>query len=340
MLAISSLYFVITGIQFWISDYMRTVLRKEKETVFMAFGLISITGPTLGVVIGGTILDRLGGYTGKEALDFCLVFGSLASLVALPVPFLNNFMAICVLLWFLLFFGGGLMPAVIGTEFSYLIKFNFLGIMLSSIPKKMRAMGYSTAQIVQNFLGYVPAPVVYGFMVEVTGGEESRFGMILLMLWSTFGVFALFAAKNARIQKHLYYMKQQYIDIGEEEVERPDLFQPKPNIALELPEIRYDMDNDQSGSPNDGSRRFRHSRTRTFGEAPPEFSRRKSTIVGPKAGKIEGELKALGQATVDYGALRKSKTGKFLSKENLGNLNMMFGKGIDNSRKEIKEEMQ
>ena len=114
MLAISSLYFVITGIQFWISDYLRTVLGQEKDKVFMSFALISITGPTSGVVIGGTVLDRLGGYTGKDALDFCLVCGTLASLAALPVPFLNHFMTICVLLWLVMFFGGALMPAVIG----------------------------------------------------------------------------------------------------------------------------------------------------------------------------------------------------------------------------------
>ncbi len=117
MLAISSLYFVITGIQFWISDYLRTVLGQEKDKVFMSFALISITGPTSGVVIGGTILDRLGGYTGKSALDFCLVCGTLASLSALPVPFLNHFMTICVLLWLVMFFGGALMPAVIGMFF-------------------------------------------------------------------------------------------------------------------------------------------------------------------------------------------------------------------------------
>ena len=116
MFAISSLYFVITGIQFWISDYLRTVLGQEKEKVFMSFALISITGPTSGVVIGGTILDRIGGYTGKGALDFCLFFGALACLSALPVPFLNNFMVICWLLWLVMFFGGALMPAVIGIK--------------------------------------------------------------------------------------------------------------------------------------------------------------------------------------------------------------------------------
>lgn len=329
MFAISSLYFVITGIQFWISDYLRTVLGQEKEKVFMSFALISITGPTSGVVIGGTILDRLGGYTGKRALDFCLIFGTFACLSALPVPFLNNFMFICVLLWLVMFFGGAIMPAVIG-------------IMISSIPKKMRALGYSAAQIVQNFLGYVPAPVVYGFVVERTGGEDSRYGMILLMLWSSWGVFCLFAAKNARIKKHEDYMKLQFVEGADEELNKPDLFEPKPKI-IELKELPDTYDEDDHYIDMDSAhftRKGKHQRTRTFGEASPsEAVSRFSRGPGQKQGKIEKELEALNQATVDYRNLRTQR-GSILSKQNVGNFAMFVGRTtMDNQGNDIKDEM-
>ena len=71
MLSISSIYFVVTGIQFWISDYMIEVIGAQKEKVFSMFALVSITAPTLGVILGGKISESLGGYTGKHALDFC-----------------------------------------------------------------------------------------------------------------------------------------------------------------------------------------------------------------------------------------------------------------------------
>jgi len=326
MLAISSLYFVITGIQFWISDYLRNVLGEEKEKVFMSFALISITGPTSGVVIGGTILDRLGGYTGKGALDFCLICGTFASLSAIPVPFLNHFMSICVLLWLVMFFGGALMPAVIG-------------IMLSSIPKNMRAMGYSAAQIVQNFLGYVPAPVVYGFVVEMTGGENSRYGMILLMSWSSLGVFCLFAAKNARIKKHEDYMHKQHLEFGEEDLNKPDLFEPKPKV-LEMQALDLEgADDDYMDMDAMTTRKIRHQRTRTFGELAPDATTRHKSIIAGKSGKIEKELEALNSATVDYRTLRGQRSS-FLSSENLGNFNMMFGRAtVDKQLKEIEDEM-
>ena len=52
MLAISSLYFVVTGIQFWGTDYFRNVMHQEKDIVFLTYSAVSISGPTLGVLFG------------------------------------------------------------------------------------------------------------------------------------------------------------------------------------------------------------------------------------------------------------------------------------------------
>jgi hypothetical protein len=75
--------------------------------------------------------------------------GIFASLCAIPIPFSNSFQIVVILLWFLLFFGGGLMPAV-------------MGLMISSVPKKLRAFANSTASLFHNLLGYLPAPFIYG----------------------------------------------------------------------------------------------------------------------------------------------------------------------------------
>ena len=183
MLSSSSLFFVVTGIQFWISDYMRIILKQDQQTVFLCYSISSLTAPVIGVLLGGTVLDRYGGYAGPQALNICLTFGTLASLAGIPIPFFNNFQVVVALLWFLLLFGGALMPAV-------------TGIMISSIPKYLRSFGNSNAQLIQNLLGYFPSPFVYGLLCNVTGGEESRAGMILLMWWSVWGVIGLSIAKK------------------------------------------------------------------------------------------------------------------------------------------------
>jgi MFS transporter, Spinster family, sphingosine-1-phosphate transporter len=61
-LATSCLYFVITGIQFWITDYMITILHYNPDTVFITFTTACISGPTIGVFVGGVVTHKLGGY--------------------------------------------------------------------------------------------------------------------------------------------------------------------------------------------------------------------------------------------------------------------------------------
>jgi hypothetical protein len=49
---ISLLYFVVTGVQFWASDYLIKVIKADRKLVFISFSAVSITGPTLGVIFG------------------------------------------------------------------------------------------------------------------------------------------------------------------------------------------------------------------------------------------------------------------------------------------------
>ena len=66
-LALCFLYFVVTGIQFWITDYLHEVVGEPKEKVLTAFAITSCTGPALGVVFGGWLVDRMGGYKDESA---------------------------------------------------------------------------------------------------------------------------------------------------------------------------------------------------------------------------------------------------------------------------------
>ena len=70
-LALCFLYFVVTGIQFWITDYLHEVVGEPKEKVLTAFAITSCTGPALGVVFGGWLVDRMGGYKDESGEAVC-----------------------------------------------------------------------------------------------------------------------------------------------------------------------------------------------------------------------------------------------------------------------------
>ena len=93
---------------------MVTELKVPEKTVNITFAIVSITGPVLGVVVGGNVTTYLGGYNSKSALILSLAVSMMCLGSAAPIPFLNNFEAFVGLLWLLLFFGGSILPCLTG----------------------------------------------------------------------------------------------------------------------------------------------------------------------------------------------------------------------------------
>lgn len=92
-----------------------------------------------------------GGYESEVAIKLCLFNCGMACLVGAPIPFLNIFWLVCVLIWALLFFGGALVPPL-------------TGIMLSSVPNHMRPFANSNTTLLYNLIGFLPAPSIYGYL--------------------------------------------------------------------------------------------------------------------------------------------------------------------------------
>jgi MFS family permease len=124
-LGLCSMFFIVTGVQFWITSYLIDILGNNPVHVVIIFSTISITAPLAGVIVGGTFADRYGGYKGKntlKAIKLCCAFGVIAFVFAFPLGFLTSLIYITVLLWTFLFFGAAIVP--VGT-----------GIMVSSVRK-------------------------------------------------------------------------------------------------------------------------------------------------------------------------------------------------------------
>lgn len=186
MLAISVLFFIISGIQYWASDYLQEVLGIEKDLVHIYFSITCITAPVIGALLSGVVMNRLGGYRSSKALPLCLVTGILAMVVSLPIPFSNNYKVSIGLMWLLLFFGAFILPTL-------------TGVMLSKVRPEDRPVANSLANLSYNLFGYFPAPVLYGLVCSATGGRRSRWGMALLMFMTIVSfLFILLAYATSR----------------------------------------------------------------------------------------------------------------------------------------------
>ncbi len=264
VLCMSALYFVVTGVQFWGTAYMMVALgapqvitaaatKKCCFAVFLftisishhfsyflqyeanlLFVATSATAPILGVLFGGWLIDRLGGYRGTvqcaNALQVCFYLGLFAAGFGFAAAFARNARTLAFFLWFTLFFGGSICPAATGNAIPknydfYLCNatFKFLGhghgalfvfncvcfltgIMIASVPRDMRPQGASASLMAFNFFGYMLAPIISGYVMEAVRSASCdeicsmKIGFRVVLFWSVWAVFflaiALYKALN------------------------------------------------------------------------------------------------------------------------------------------------
>ena len=191
-LGMCGIYFIVTGIQFWMTKYLIEILDLEPLLVNIIFSGISITAPLSGVLVGGTISDKYGGYKGKnviKAIKMCIAFGLVSFVFAFPMGFLFQFIYLSVLLWTFLFFGAAIIP--IGT-----------GIMISAVPKDCQATSSSISQLIFNLFGYFFSPMLTGYIMDIFVDKRQGFiwGMRVVFWWVIlcliFFIISYFVAQN------------------------------------------------------------------------------------------------------------------------------------------------
>ena len=164
-LGLCSIYFIVTGIQFWMTKYLIEILEAEPLLVNIIFSIISITAPLFGVLVGGAFSDKYGGYKGEnviKAIKICIAFGLISFVFAFPMGFLFQLIYLSILLWTFLFFGAAIIP--IGT-----------GIMISSVQKDCQATSSSISQLIFNLFGYFFSPMLTGYIMDEFNDKRQGF---------------------------------------------------------------------------------------------------------------------------------------------------------------------
>jgi len=207
--ALAGLYWVVTGIQFWITKYMIQVLDTDEQQAAYGFAFTSLTGPTAGVFFGGYVIDKLGGYKDESGeatvttLRVCCLFSVGATVFAIPSALTMNFWVLMCSVWVVLFFGGALLPAV-------------TGVCVSSVPPDIRSFSSSVSMFIYNLLGYAAAPLAVGLISSSIGGKDGlRFGFQINQVFAGVAVImvlgAYFAAKGELI-KHKQMLDDEEFD--------------------------------------------------------------------------------------------------------------------------------
>lgn len=155
-LALCMFYFVVTGIQYWITVYLIEVLGSDPIKVLISFSATCISAPLVGVAVGSYIADHLGGYKGRNlinAIKFCALCSLLACIFAIPIGYVGSLLYVVPLLWILLFFGGAMSPTA-------------TGINVNAVGREYQSASSSFSQLIFNLGGYFMAPVLSAFIMD------------------------------------------------------------------------------------------------------------------------------------------------------------------------------
>lgn len=165
MFSLCGVYFVVTAVQYWISQYFIVNFHRTGAEVTTVFIMVAGSAPILGVLSGSAIVDHVGGYETASQMArtsaLTVVWGLFAVLAGIvsacvqPGPGSNTggFYSLVASVWFLLFFGGSALPATTGLS-------------MAAVPKGLRNVASSWSMLLYNILGFASGSYVPGFLAE------------------------------------------------------------------------------------------------------------------------------------------------------------------------------
>lgn len=225
VMGLTTIYFVVTGVQYWSTIFMIKSLHASKYLVNALFVFVAGTGPIFGVFFGGWLIDRCGGYIGVEqrakALGICMVLGLTAFGIGAGATYFQDVYITAGFLWMLLFFGGSILPAC-------------TGIFISVVPAAHRALASSFSVMVFNLFGYSLSPYLTGIIMDWVISKEGekgsyfetcdeacvyRIGFRFCLCWSVWSVICIgsawrLAARQAREARQMieFYTSKEVLE--------------------------------------------------------------------------------------------------------------------------------
>ena len=146
-------FFGMSVVQYWGENYMEKVLKMDTTPRFIAFGSLCLLGPILGMVFGGYICSRLGGYDKRSSMIFIIILSLSSSIISCIIAHTNTvfFIITC---WSYLF----LICASIPPE---------SGIIISSLSSRLSGDGFALSNSILNLFGSFPASSVFSILSDL-----------------------------------------------------------------------------------------------------------------------------------------------------------------------------
>ena len=189
-ITLTSMFMIVSAIQFWISDYMENGLLIENEKVRLyGFAAVVVTSPPAGIILGGILSGKVGGYDTEKAIYIPLITSFFVSVLANITPLFTKLYFFLPCFWTYLFLGSVLLPVA-------------RGIVLVSVDKKYNGPANAVSTLLYSVLGRLPGPNLYAFYKSRFSDKHSRIPFWLLLNMAVPGFLATLVC--VKFQKEKY----------------------------------------------------------------------------------------------------------------------------------------
>ena len=154
-------FFGIGVVQYFGDKYMKLVLDIDDSVRFIFFGSLCLLGPTLGMVLGGVVCSKLGGYVKRNSMTFVIISMAVASIISMTIA-CHQIIAIFVIssLTYLFAIGAVIPP--------------LSGIIISCLDNNLRGDGFSICNFLNNLLGNFLSSYVYSLLVDAFDSSNNQ----------------------------------------------------------------------------------------------------------------------------------------------------------------------
>ena len=186
-------FFGMRVIQFYADKYMELVLGLEKEIKNTIYIILSVSGPILGILIIGFIMQKIGGYASRKGMVLIIVLNVIASIISIFITISLNAVISLGACWIYLFCLAAITPLQ-------------GGVIIASLPQELKGNGYSINMFFLNAIGSFPSSYVFGLVCDFIRDhfDESnmryRITMRIIMYYNFVGLLLVILAAIFRFR--------------------------------------------------------------------------------------------------------------------------------------------
>ncbi|XP_955025.1 integral membrane protein family I, putative [Theileria annulata] len=169
-IAMSALYFEVTGIHFWMTTIGITHLMINENFVHIIFSIEIITGPVIGIISGSYLIDQIIYHYPEHPLlvDFVLIlYASFALLSGIILILIQNAMTFSICIFIIIFCGASMVPTLTLQSVAYL-------------PHRLKPAGASFFICQYHIFGFTLGSIMPGLAMDISHNHTSALCVIFL----------------------------------------------------------------------------------------------------------------------------------------------------------------